>query len=113
MPSSDLWTSEEAGQLHLLQIRDELYGSGYYCCPPTPVCTGHCLAWLNVNLDGPYAGKHDHIAKLSYTLGDDNLAGFMKFYTGLRAGLNACGFNPHLLPLLYFYWQSLVLNFGA
>ena len=24
----------------------------------------------------------------------------MKFYTGLRAGLNACGFNPHLLPLL-------------
>jgi hypothetical protein len=31
---------------------------------------------------------------------EDNLAGFMKFYTGLRAGLNACGFNPHLLPLL-------------
>jgi hypothetical protein len=24
----------------------------------------------------------------------------MKFYTALRAGLNACGFNPHLLPLL-------------
>jgi hypothetical protein len=24
----------------------------------------------------------------------------MQFYTALRAGLNACGFNPHLLPLL-------------
>jgi hypothetical protein len=24
----------------------------------------------------------------------------MKFYTSLRAGLNACGYNPHLLPIL-------------
>jgi hypothetical protein len=24
----------------------------------------------------------------------------MRFYTAMRAGLNACGFNPHLLPIL-------------
>jgi hypothetical protein len=24
----------------------------------------------------------------------------MKFYTALRAGLNACGFSPHLLQIL-------------
>jgi hypothetical protein len=60
----------------------------------------HCVAWLDQSLDGPYAGKQDWIAKLSYTLTDDTLAGFMKFYTSLRAGLNSCGFNPHLLPLL-------------
>jgi hypothetical protein len=33
-------------------------------------------------------------------LADDNLAGFIKFYMALHAGLNACGFNPHLLPIL-------------
>jgi hypothetical protein len=65
------------------------------------VLTEHCVAWLDPNLEGPYAGRHDPIAKLSFALADDNLAGFMKFYTALQAGLNACGFNPHfLLPLL-------------
>jgi hypothetical protein len=82
------------------QRRDELFVSGYYWCPPSAVLDAHCVAWLDPNLEGPYAGKHDRIAKLSFTLADDNLAGFMKFYTALRAGLNACGFNPHLLPLL-------------
>jgi hypothetical protein len=55
-----------------------------------------------MSLDGPYAGKQDRIAKLvSFTLGDDTLVNFMKFYTTLRAGLNSCGFfNPHLLPIL-------------
>jgi hypothetical protein len=58
------------------------------------------VAWLDPNLDGPYAGKHDRISKQKFTLAEDTLVGFMKFYTALRAGLNACGFNPHLLPLL-------------
>jgi hypothetical protein len=93
-------SSDAARHLHSSQRRDELYVSGYYWASPSPVLAQHCVAWLDPNLDGPYAGKHDRIAKLSFTLADDNLAGFMKFYTALRAGLNACGFNPHLLPLL-------------
>jgi hypothetical protein len=64
---------------------------------------------LDPNLDGPYAGKHDHIAKLSFSLADDNLPVFMKFYTALHAGLNACGFNPHLLPILPHIWPEVDL----
>jgi hypothetical protein len=99
-PSPVFHTTNETRQMHSSQRRDELFLSGYYWCEPTPVTDDHCVAWLEPSLDGPYAGKHDRIAKLTFKLADDNLAGFMKFYTALRAGLNACGFNPHLLPLL-------------
>lgn len=74
--------------------------SGYYWCHPTPINDDHCDAWLDPNLDGLYAGKYDHIAKLSFTLTDDNLPAFMKLYTALCAGLNTCSFNPHLLSIL-------------
>jgi hypothetical protein len=60
----------------------------------------HCVAWLDTSLNGLYAGKHDRIAKISFTLAYDSLAGFMRLYTALRVGLNAFGFNPHLLPIL-------------
>jgi hypothetical protein len=97
---SDFSTSDDVRQLHSSQRRDEMYVSGYYWSHPTPVLEEHCVAWLDQNLDGPYAGKPDRIAKLSFKLVDDTLASFMQFYTALRAGLNACGFNPHLLPIL-------------
>jgi hypothetical protein len=42
-----------------------------------PVQEEHYVAWLDTNLDGPYAGRRDHIAKLSFTLADDTLAEFM------------------------------------
>jgi hypothetical protein len=66
----------------------------------TPPTDDQCVAWLAHSLDGPYAGKQDRINKLSFALSDDTLTGLMKFYTALHAGLNACGFCPHLLPLL-------------
>jgi hypothetical protein len=93
-------TPEESMQLHSAQRREEMFVSRYYWGPPDLPTDAHCVAWLDMSLDGPYAGKQDRIAKLSFTLGDDTLASFMKFYTTLRAGLNSCGFNPHLLPIL-------------
>jgi hypothetical protein len=100
LQQSDFRTSDETRQLHSSLRRDDLYVSGYYWSSPTPILEEHCVAWLDQNLDGPYAGKPDRIAKLSFKLVDDTLASFMQFYTALRAGLNACGFNPHLLPIL-------------
>ena len=83
LSSSDFRSSAEARHLHSSLRRDELFVSGYYWSPPTPITNAHCIAWLDPNLDGPYAGKHDRIAKLSFKLADNSLAGFMKFYTGL------------------------------
>jgi hypothetical protein len=94
-------TQEDSIQLHLAQRHEEMCVSGYYWGPPTLPTDAHCLAWLDMSRDGPYAGKKDCITKLSFTLGDDTCASFMKFYTTLWAGLNSCGFsNLHLLPIL-------------
>jgi hypothetical protein len=98
VPYTAFRTSDES--LTPSQRRDELFVSGYFWCELTPISNDHCVFWLNPNLDGPYAGKHDLIAKLTFTLAEDTLAAFMRFYTALHAGLNACGFNPHLLPIL-------------
>jgi hypothetical protein len=100
LPMSDFCTLDQTRHLLALLCRDEIFVSGYYWCSPADILDEHCVPWLDQNLDGPYARKQDWIAKLSFTLGDDTLAGFMNFYTSLRAGLNSCGFNPHLLPLL-------------
>jgi hypothetical protein len=103
----DFSPPEDSRHKHQALRREELSVSGYYYqeldpqdhqhSPPTD---DQCVAWLAQSLDGPYAGKQDRINKLSFALSDDTLTGFMKFYTALRAGLNACGFSPHLLPLL-------------
>jgi hypothetical protein len=77
-----------------------MFVSGYYWNPPAMPMDAHCVPWLDLSLDGPY-GKQDCIAKLtSVKLANETLASFMKFYTSLCAGLNLCGFNPHLLPIL-------------
>jgi hypothetical protein len=84
--------------------REELYVLGYYYhedkAIATPPRDDQCVAWLAQLLDRPYVGKQDCINKLSFALSDDTLSGFMKFYMALSAGLNACGFSPHLLPIL-------------
>jgi hypothetical protein len=92
---------DKARLLSLSQRRNELFVSGYYWCPPTAISNDHCVAWLDPDIDGSYyAGKHYHIAKLTFMFAEDTLADFMPFYTALRAGLNLGGFKPHLLPIL-------------
>jgi hypothetical protein len=71
-------------QLHLAQCCEEMLVSGYYWGPPTPPADTHCVAWLDISLDGPSTGKQDCIANLSFTLGDDTHTSFMKFYTSLK-----------------------------
>jgi hypothetical protein len=100
----DFSPPEDSRHKHQALRREELYVSGYYYHEDDPLVTpprdDQCVAWLAQSVDGPYAGKQDRINKLSFALSDDTLSGFMKFYTALRAGLNACGFSPHLLPIL-------------
>jgi hypothetical protein len=66
---------------------EDLYVSGYYYLDDeqddTPPTDDQCVAWLSQSLEGPYAGKQDQINKLSFTLTDDTLTGFMKFNTAL------------------------------
>jgi hypothetical protein len=94
-------TPDDTLQLYSAQRHEEMFVSGYYWSPPIMPTDAHCVPWLDMSLDGPYAGKPNHIAKLSSVkLADDMLASFMKFYTSLRTRLNSCGFNPHLLPIL-------------
>jgi hypothetical protein len=83
-------------------LRDEeLYVPGYYYQNTHPyLLQMNNVSWLAQLLNGPYAGKQDRINKLYFALSDNTLSGFMKFYTALCAGLNGCGFSPHLLPIL-------------
>jgi hypothetical protein len=62
---------QRLGYSLLRNVTTNYFVSGYYWCPPTPVTNAHCVAWFDPNLDRPYAGKHDRIAKQSFTLAED------------------------------------------
>ena len=57
------------------------------------------VAWLENNIDGPYAGKHEKLLNTnSLKLDDDSCQSFFFFYTKLRALLTSTGFHAQLLP---------------
>ncbi len=68
------------------------------------------VAWLENSMDGPYAGRHDHLAKCDFTLQDDTAHPFFIFYNALRSHLSANNFHIELLPDLGFISPALDLK---
>ena len=57
------------------------------------------VAWLENNINGPYAGKMDKFSKPNnLELKDDEWNSFFFFYGKLRNLFTINGFHPHLLP---------------
>jgi hypothetical protein len=52
--------------------------SRYY--PKDDDTNSNQVAWLAKSIDGPYAGKHEHLAKCSIKLRDDSAGAFFVFY---------------------------------
>jgi hypothetical protein len=68
------------------------------------------VAWLSKSIDGPYAGKHERLAKCTIKLQDDSARAFFVFYNSIRSFLGSTGFNPELLPALQFIADNLDLT---
>jgi hypothetical protein len=68
------------------------------------------VAWLSKSIDGPYAGKHERLAKCTIKLQDDFARAFFVFYNSIRSFLGSTGFNPELLPALQFIADNLDLK---
>ena len=56
------------------------------------------VAWLAKSIDGPYAGKHERLAKYTIKLLDDSAGAFFVFYNSLCLFLASNRFHPELLP---------------
>jgi hypothetical protein len=71
----------------------------YYTANPM-VPMANQVMWLHKSIDGPYAGKHERLAKCAFKLLDDLPGTFFVFYNLTRSFLGSTGFHPELLPAL-------------
>jgi hypothetical protein len=68
------------------------------------------VKWLVKSIDGPYAGKHERLAKCSFKLADDSAGAFFVFYNSLKSFLGSNGFSLELLPALQHISKMLDLT---
>jgi hypothetical protein len=68
------------------------------------------VMWLLKLIDGPYAGKHERLAKCSFKLMDDSPGSFFVFYNSLRSFLGCNGLNSELLLALQHISDTLDLT---
>jgi hypothetical protein len=67
------------------------------------------VAWLSKLINGPYAGKHERLAKCTIKLQDHSAGAFFVFYNSIQSFLGSTGFNQELLPALQFIPDDLDL----
>jgi hypothetical protein len=77
----------------------------YYTFDPLHIMVNK-VKWLHGSIDGPYAGKHDSMAKYPIKLMDNTAGPFFFFYNSLCLFLNSNSFNQELLPAL----QHIAIN---
>jgi hypothetical protein len=78
----------------------------YYTANPK-VKMANQVKWLVKSIDGPYAGKHERLAKCSFKLADNSAGAFFVFYNSLKSFLGSNGFNSELLPALQHISKTL------
>ena len=81
----------------------------YYTWDPTDPMANQ-VAWLAKSIDGPYAGKHERLAKCPIKLLDDSAGSFFVFYNSLRSYLASNGFHAELFPALQHISDALDLT---
>jgi hypothetical protein len=82
----------------------------YYTADPKRLMANQ-VKWLVKSIDGPYAGKHERLAKCSFKLADDSAGAFFVFYNSLKSFLGSNGgFSPELLPALQHISKTLDLT---
>jgi hypothetical protein len=82
----------------------------YYTADPN-IKMANQVEWLVSSINGPYAGKHEQLAKCSFKLVDDSAgAFFFVFYNSLKSFLGSNGFNLELLPALQRILKTLDLT---
>jgi hypothetical protein len=81
-------------------IRRRQHSTSLYYTANPKVKMANQVKWVVKSIDGPYAGKHERLAKCSFKLADDFAGAFFVFYNLLKSFLGSNGFNSELLPAL-------------